>query len=243
MVIRAKTAQVRGTEQGPKFSFVKSSSRPSKSSRDAHPSIEPPSQDVATSSNTAETTRPERGMSSESRVPASGKNVPKKFEFSRSAEPKRILDEDWDDAYYASERWAEEWVVTQDPDRPEWLLGLKIYQHKMYWYEKLCVPETVTGRVIRAHHAEIGHVGGKIVERNAEMVTFSIRRTSQNVGRNHTWTVRKESSTQSDEVKIESDNRTVHRATNVRRTCKYRHIQYAQGNMEWRNFRCHGRVC
>jgi hypothetical protein len=158
LVIRAK---VRGTEQGSKFSFAKSSSRPSQSSRDAHPSIESPSQDVATSSNTAKTTRPESGMSSDTRVPASGTSVPRKFEFSRSTETTHVLDEDWDDAYYASERWAEEWVVTQDPDRPEWPLGIKIYEHKMYWYEKLCVPETVTGRVIRAHHAEIGHVGGK----------------------------------------------------------------------------------
>ena len=158
LVIRAK---VRGTEQGSKFSFAKSSSRPSQSSRDAHPSIEPPSQDVATSSNTAKTTRPESGMSSDTRVPASGTSVPRKFEFSRSTETTHVLDEDWDDAYYASERWAEEWVVTQDPDRPEWPLGIKIYEHKMYWYEKLCVPESVTGRVIRAHHAEIGHVGGK----------------------------------------------------------------------------------
>ncbi len=39
--------------------------------------------------------------------------------------------------------------------------GLRFMNTKMYWYEKLCVPETVTGRVIRTHHAEIGHVGGK----------------------------------------------------------------------------------
>ncbi len=31
----------------------------------------------------------------------------------------------------------------------------------MYWYENFCVPENVTGRVICAHHAEIGHVGKK----------------------------------------------------------------------------------
>ncbi len=64
-------------------------------------------------------------MSSETRSPASGTSVPRKFELSRSAEPRNILDEDWDDAYYASERWAEEWVVTQDPDRPEWPLRIK----------------------------------------------------------------------------------------------------------------------
>ncbi len=92
-----------------------------------------PQKMFATSSNTAKTTRPETGMSSETRVPASRTNVPRKFEFSRSAEPKHILDEDWDDAYYASERWEEEWVVTQDPDRPEWQFGFKIYEHKMYW--------------------------------------------------------------------------------------------------------------
>jgi hypothetical protein len=127
LFIREKTAKNRGTEQGSKFSFLKSSSRPSQSSRDAHPSIEPPSQDVATSSNAAKTTRPETGMSSETRVPASGTSVPRKFEFSRSAESTHILDDDWDDAYYSSERWAEKWVVTQEPDRPEWPLGIKIY--------------------------------------------------------------------------------------------------------------------
>ncbi len=102
--------------------------------------MEPPSQDVATSSNTAETTRSEPGITPETRVPASGMSVPRKFEFARFAESKHILDEDWDDAYYASERWAEEGVVNQDPDRPDWPLGIKIYEHKMYWYEKLCVP-------------------------------------------------------------------------------------------------------
>ncbi len=100
---------------------------------DAHPSIEPPSQNVATSSNTTEMTRRETGMSSETRVTASGTSVPRKFEFSRSAESTYFLDEDWDDAYCACERWAEERVVTQDPDRPEWPLGIKIYERKMYW--------------------------------------------------------------------------------------------------------------
>jgi hypothetical protein len=161
LVIQAKSAKIRGTEQRPKFSFANSSSQPSSSSRDAYPYSELASQDIATSSNTAEMTRPELGTTSGTRVPASGTNVPRKFEFSRPIESKQILDEDWDDAYYASERWAEEWAVTQDPDRSDWPLGIKIYEHKMYWYENLCVPETVTGRVIRAHHAEIGHVGGK----------------------------------------------------------------------------------
>jgi hypothetical protein len=188
-------------------------------------------------------TRPESGMSSDTRVPASGTSVPRKFEFSRSTETTHVLDEDWDDAYYASERWAEEWVVTQDPDRPEWPLGIKIYEHKMYWYEKLCVQETVTGRVIRAHHAEIRHVGGKIVERKAKMVSFRTSFTSRKAGRSHTWAVRNLSITQSDELTIEKDHRTVHRATNVRRKCKYRHIRYAQRNLEWRIFRCDGRVC
>ncbi len=152
------------------------------------------------------------------------------------------MDGDWDDAYYASKRWAEEWVVTQDPDRLEWPLGINIYDHKMYCYEKLCVPETLTVRVIRAHHAEIGHVAGKIVERNAKMVSFRTRFTSRNVGRNHTWAVRKLSSTQSDKLTIERDHRTVHRATNIRRKREHRHIRYAQRNLEWRNVRCDGRV-
>ncbi len=55
LVIRVKTAKVRGTEQA----------------------------------------RPESGMSSDTRVPASGTSVPRKFEFSRSTEPTHVLDEDW----------------------------------------------------------------------------------------------------------------------------------------------------
>ncbi len=112
----------------------------------------------------------------------------------------------------------------------------------MYWYENLCVPETVTGRVIRAHQAEIGHVGGKIVERNTEMVSFRTTYTSRKVGRNNTWAVRNLSSTQSDEHTFERDNWAVYRATNVRRKCEYWHIRYAECNLEWRSFQCHA-VC
>lgn len=38
----------------------------------------------------------------------------------------------------------------------------------MYWNEKLCVPENFTGRVIRAHHAEIGHIGGRRLQQEME---------------------------------------------------------------------------
>ena len=31
----------------------------------------------------------------------------------------------------------------------------------MYYEEKLCVPLALTGRVVRAHHAHIGHIGGE----------------------------------------------------------------------------------
>ncbi len=114
-------------------------------------------------------------MASGTRISASGTSVPRTFEFSRSAESKHILDEDWDDAYYASESWAEEWVVTQDPDRLDRPLGIKHFEHKMYLYEKLCVPENVTVVSFARITPRLVMSEGKIVERNADMVSLHAR--------------------------------------------------------------------
>ncbi len=84
------------------------------------------------------------------------------FRFSHDAEleSRHILNEDWDVPYYASAHWAEGWDTTRDPERKDWPEEVKVCEGKMYWREQLCVPEDLNGRVIRAHHAEIGHIGG-----------------------------------------------------------------------------------
>jgi hypothetical protein len=72
LVIRAK---IRGPEQSLMFSFAKSNSRPSHISRDAYPSFERHSQDILTSSKTAEINRPGPRTIPETRVPAAGTSV------------------------------------------------------------------------------------------------------------------------------------------------------------------------
>ena len=41
-----------------------------------------------------------------------------------------------------------------------WPQGVRLWENKMYLNGLLCVPTEMTGRLIRAHHAIVGHVTG-----------------------------------------------------------------------------------
>ena len=71
------------------------------------------------------------------------------------------MDLDWTPHYNECSCFGEWWKISQDPDKGPWPEGMTIRPDgKMDWQGRLCVPMGLTGRVIRAHHISIGHVGG-----------------------------------------------------------------------------------
>ena len=71
-----------------------------------------------------------------------------------------VLDENWSEAYQNSEMWKDMWATAHNQGEP-WPEGVRILQNKMYLSDKLCVPETVSHRLMRSLHVQVGHVGNK----------------------------------------------------------------------------------
>ena len=69
-----------------------------------------------------------------------------------------VLDEDWTTDYQKSEMWGDWWEAAHTDDEP-WPENVQIHHRKMYLSGKLCVPESLSARLIRALHAQLGHVG------------------------------------------------------------------------------------
>ena len=65
--------------------------------------------------------------------------------------PERILEVDWEDAYGDSAKWTDWWETVHQP-QGDWPPKVKIYRGKMYYEEKLCVPEKLANRVLKAYH-------------------------------------------------------------------------------------------
>jgi hypothetical protein len=177
LVAQVKPSWVRTLGPGGRFSFAKSPGQ--KSIR--RPWSEEPAdtrqgeENLTASESTAdaipelpETHREEPEEENAERRPARSSDHSFQFAKNPGTETKYIMDEDWGDAYKASDSWSEWWDHTQDPNAESWPDGVKIFEKKMYWNEKLCVPENFTGRVIRAHHAEIGHIGGRRLQQEME---------------------------------------------------------------------------
>ena len=53
-----------------------------------------------------------------------------------------VLDLDWSDEYEKSDAFNEIWHEAHHVD-PEWPEGLKIFRNKLYYNERLCVPEAL----------------------------------------------------------------------------------------------------
>ena len=45
--------------------------------------------------------------------------------------------------------------------KPRWPEGVQLVEDKMVQYGRWCAPKELSGRVIRSHHAQIGHVEGE----------------------------------------------------------------------------------
>jgi hypothetical protein len=80
---------------------------------------------------------------------------------SSAAQPSmHVLDEDWVNDYTNSACFKESWVATQDTSgEVPWPPGVHIWGNKMYWGEKLCIPEDKCVAVTAAYHQLWGHIG------------------------------------------------------------------------------------
>ena len=70
-----------------------------------------------------------------------------------------VLDENWDSFYLVSEKWGDWWKVVSGRQTGEWPKDLKVHGNKMYFRERLCVPESLVLRAVQAQHRLCGHLG------------------------------------------------------------------------------------
>ena len=82
-----------------------------------------------------------------------------RFQFKRPSV--NVMDEDWDGRYAESVWWKDWWERTKGDRNVRWPEGVRLWRGKMYYKERLCVPEGVSGKVVRSLHALVGHVGGE----------------------------------------------------------------------------------
>ena len=68
-----------------------------------------------------------------------------------------ILEEDSSGAYDSSDGFGEAWHDIHEGN--EWPRGYKLFRGKLYFQEKLCVPEEKIQAVLTAHHNWVGHFG------------------------------------------------------------------------------------
>ncbi len=134
-MVQVKPSWVRTLGPGGKFSFAKAPGQ--KSVR--KPSMEKPAEArqeekiFAASESTAdaipelsETHRVESENENEEMRPAGSSDHRFRFAKNPEAETKYIMDEDWAEAYKASDSWSEWWDHTRDPNAETWQEGVKI---------------------------------------------------------------------------------------------------------------------
>ena len=77
---------------------------------------------------------------------------------SAGASPTKILDADWSAHYGSCAAWQAVWEQTHDPTS-DWPADYKLVRAKLYYQERLCVPEALRQRVLEEYHAVMGHLG------------------------------------------------------------------------------------
>ena len=83
---------------------------------------------------------------------------PTPAESSEMGEDRFILDKDWAHSYDSSEGFGGAWGAIHD-GASEWPPGCKLFRGKLYFHEKLCVPEDKIQVVLQSHHNWAGHIG------------------------------------------------------------------------------------
>jgi len=72
--------------------------------------------------------------------------------------PSHIMDEDWSGDYECCPFFAEPWMLTTNGEI-DWPREYQVYNGKMYYQERLCIPTGLVYEVLRIHHEWVGHVG------------------------------------------------------------------------------------
>jgi len=70
-----------------------------------------------------------------------------------------ILDQNWEIYYRRSPIYKEDWGIIKGEIAGDWPTDVKVYNDKMYFREKLCVPDELLLQVVNAHHVASGHLG------------------------------------------------------------------------------------
>ena len=70
-----------------------------------------------------------------------------------------VFEEDWDKAYACCSRWGKSWKIAKGYISDCWPEGIQLHEGKMFYKGYLCVPSELTGRVVRAYHSALGHIG------------------------------------------------------------------------------------
>jgi transposase InsO family protein len=71
-----------------------------------------------------------------------------------------VFDEDWAFWYRQSQWWSKPWRIVQRQGG-DWPKGFQLHENRLFFSGKLCVPWGLTGRVVRAHHEAVGHIGAQ----------------------------------------------------------------------------------
>ena len=71
-----------------------------------------------------------------------------------------VFDEDWAFWYRQSKWWSKPWRIVQRQGG-DWPKGFQLHENRLFFGGKLCVPWGLTGRVVRAHHEAVGHIGAQ----------------------------------------------------------------------------------
>ena len=86
------------------------------------------------------------------------RHPPRPSEQAESGSGRFILEEDWSEAYDSSDGFGDAWRSIHE-ENSEWPQGFKLFRRKLYFHEKICVPEEKIHAVLTAHHNWVGHIG------------------------------------------------------------------------------------
>ena len=69
-----------------------------------------------------------------------------------------VMETSWIPFYEKCITWGETWKETRNGD-VEWPPDVKVFDDKMYFEERLCIPIDLQKPWIRLHHSQLAHVG------------------------------------------------------------------------------------
>ena len=81
--------------------------------------------------------------------------------------PENLWATNWTTFYENCQIWKSVWEQAHTPSKP-WPKGIKIFQDRMFFEEKLCVPVMVQEKIVMEHHIFLGHLSGKKLWRHLD---------------------------------------------------------------------------